>query len=127
VFHAFPPFKLCNAPYALDRLMIAAGRGGLHLRSHPPKTRGTEPAKVSVLSIDASAWTLLHNMRSIQLNILTAAMLSFVATHPFAPQKNTTVGIVDFYGLWQITEAQVRLLGLTSRTPRLLWRLRLAA
>jgi POTRA domain, FtsQ-type len=47
-------------------------------------------------------------MRSIQLNILTAAMLSFVGTHHLAPQKNTTVGIVDFYGLRQITEAQVR-------------------
>jgi hypothetical protein len=48
-------------------------------------------------------------MRSIQLNILSAvAMLSFVTTHDLAAQKNAIVGIVDFYGLRQITEAQVR-------------------
>ena len=48
-------------------------------------------------------------MRSIQLNVLIAvAILSFVATHPLAVQKNATVAIVDFYGLRQIPEAQVR-------------------
>jgi hypothetical protein len=48
-------------------------------------------------------------MRSIRLRTLTAvAMLSFVATHHLAAQKNATVGIVDFYGLRQITEAHVR-------------------
>ena len=48
-------------------------------------------------------------MRSIQLNILIlAAMLSIAATPRLAAQANATVGIVDFYGLRQITEAQVR-------------------
>jgi len=47
-------------------------------------------------------------MCSKQLNILIAAMLSFIATPHVASQKNSTVGIVDFYGLRQITEAQVR-------------------
>jgi hypothetical protein len=48
-------------------------------------------------------------MRSIQLNILIAvATFSFVATHHLAAQPNATVGIVDFYGLRRITEAQVR-------------------
>lgn len=35
-------------------------------------------------------------------------MLSFVATHHLALQKNATVRIVDFYGLREITEAQLR-------------------
>ena len=48
-------------------------------------------------------------MHSIQLNILTiAAMLSFAATPHLTAQKNASVAIVDFYGLRQITEAQVR-------------------
>ena len=48
-------------------------------------------------------------MRSVQLNTLTAvAMLSLVAPHHLAAQKTATVGVVDFYGLRQITEAQVR-------------------
>jgi hypothetical protein len=54
-------------------------------------------------------WTLLHNMRSLQLNILFAvAMLPFVVPDRIAAQRQETVGIVDFYGLRQITEAQVR-------------------
>ena len=48
-------------------------------------------------------------MRGIQFNILTvAAILSFAATPHLAPQQNAVVGIVDFYGLRQITEAQIR-------------------
>jgi hypothetical protein len=48
-------------------------------------------------------------MRSNQLSILTvSAMLSVAAAHHLAAQENATVGIVDFYGRRQITEAQVR-------------------
>ena len=44
-------------------------------------------------------------MRTIKITILTvAAMLSVALT----AQKSATVGIVDFYGLRQVTEAQVR-------------------
>jgi hypothetical protein len=48
-------------------------------------------------------------MHRIQRHILTvAAILSVAATHPLTAQKSAPVGIVDFYGLRQITEAQVR-------------------
>jgi hypothetical protein len=48
-------------------------------------------------------------MRSIQPEVLiVAAMLSIAATHPLIAQKTASVGIVDFYGLRQITEGQVR-------------------
>jgi hypothetical protein len=48
-------------------------------------------------------------MRSIRATILTGITLfSFAATPHLAAQKNATVAIVDFYGLRQITEAQVR-------------------
>ena len=61
------------------------------------------------LCVGASPATLLHDMRSIPISILTvAALLSFAATHHVAAQQSATVGIVDFYGLRQITEAQVR-------------------
>ena len=47
-------------------------------------------------------------MHHIQRNIFTvAAMLAVGVTHPLIAQT-PTVGIVDFYGLRQITEAQVR-------------------
>jgi hypothetical protein len=39
---------------------------------------------------------------------LTAVALSFAATQLLAAQKKVSVGIVDFYGLRQITEVQVR-------------------
>jgi len=48
-------------------------------------------------------------MHSLPLNILTAvATLSVVAPYHLAAQKNAAVGIVDFYGLRQMTESQVR-------------------
>ena len=48
-------------------------------------------------------------MRSTQFEVLTvAAMLSIAATHPPIAQKAAIVGIVDFYGLRQTTQAQVR-------------------
>ena len=47
--------------------------------------------------------------RSLQPTILTVvATLVFVASPHLAAQKNAVVGIVDFYALRQITEAQVR-------------------
>lgn len=46
---------------------------------------------------------------NIRFSILTvAATLSFAAASHLAAQKNAPVGSVDFYGLRQITEAQVR-------------------
>jgi hypothetical protein len=46
---------------------------------------------------------------SIHLRILTGvALLSSAVTHHPAAQKSATVGIVDFYGLREITEIQVR-------------------
>ena len=49
-------------------------------------------------------------MRSLQLTSVTvAAMLSVAATDHFAGQPTFTVGIVDFYGLRQLSETQVRL------------------
>lgn len=46
---------------------------------------------------------------NIRFSILTvAATLSFAAASHLAAQKNAPVGIVDFYGLRQVTEAQVR-------------------
>ena len=46
---------------------------------------------------------------NIRLDVLTvAAILSFAGMHHDAAQKTAAVGIVDFYGLRQITEAQVR-------------------
>jgi hypothetical protein len=48
-------------------------------------------------------------MRAIQPSILTAiVMLSFVLTANLAAQQTAKVGIVDFYGLRQVTEAQAR-------------------
>jgi hypothetical protein len=47
-------------------------------------------------------------MRSIQLNLLAVAALSCAAVYHVAAQQNATVGIVDLYGLRQITEGQVR-------------------
>lgn len=49
------------------------------------------------------------SIRNTDLQILIAvAMLLLVATHSVAAQNDATVGIVDFYGLRQITVAQVR-------------------
>ncbi len=48
-------------------------------------------------------------MRRIQSKILmVASILAFAGTHPVIGQQTPTVGIVDFYGLRQVTEAQVR-------------------
>src|SRR5512145_2007640 len=49
-------------------------------------------------------------MRSTPLNILTAvAAFSVVPTHHLAAQQaDATIGIVDFYGLRQIAQSQVR-------------------
>jgi hypothetical protein len=52
---------------------------------------------------------MFPNMRSIHFNTLTvAAMIAIAATHQVAAQKSATVGVVDFYGLRQVTDTQVR-------------------
>ena len=48
-------------------------------------------------------------MRRIQPgSLIIAAAIVFAAAHHVAAQTNATVGIVDFYGLRQVTEAHVR-------------------
>jgi hypothetical protein len=47
-------------------------------------------------------------MRNIPFNSLTVAALAFAATYHVAAQQSVSVGILDFYGLRQITEAQLR-------------------
>jgi hypothetical protein len=61
------------------------------------------------MSRDDARQSRRDRMRSLSLNtLITVAMLLSVETHDLSAQKSATVGIVDFYGLRRITEAQVR-------------------